>query len=68
MTYRPEEDSSEEAKISSDEPEPPAAFNFNAAVPNVDITKALTPQNNFETGDLLVNLLFRVSLIQFMLM
>ncbi|XP_041015218.1 putative clathrin assembly protein At2g01600 isoform X1 [Juglans microcarpa x Juglans regia] len=51
LTYRPEEDSFEETKISSDEPEPAASFN--AAVPNVEITQTMTPQKNFETGDLL---------------
>ncbi|KAG2701492.1 hypothetical protein I3760_06G047300 [Carya illinoinensis] len=51
LTYRPEEDSFEETKISSDEPEPAASFNV--AVPNVEITQTMTPQNNVETGDLL---------------
>lgn len=60
LTYRAEEGPSEESKISGDEAEAPDSDNADVAkveiTPTATTTTTTIPQNNLETGDLLVNM------------
>lgn len=60
LTYRPEEgpDESEDAKLPSDEPEPvPSDEVAVSSIDNASPAPPRPPQNNMDTGDLLVILL-----------